>query len=517
MAKPRGDEQVKALFGAYLRGLRERLMADALEVDHSASAFCREINFRPRRYLPMEQGRMLPSVDWVARLDDQIRRRFPWVEEHIASTAYRAILAGGTPLPVTIHSEDDFLASAATTSNNRPAAQPTDDELATDPQELTESDRAAMRAFLQRAEVRLSTIHRVAVNFLGGAGLLLLFPVLLRDGFPKLYRALVTQFTGGASGPRVVAVLLAVPAVLSVVLAGWALWLLLADLTAFYFTSQTSESATERGRKIFHPRFVLPGLSLPEDEASAAGVLALDEARTGQTSLRTLFPDDDRFRKAQDMRVARIWNRELHLPNDATGDNVRRQFLKRMVSAWDRGLAEEVAHTEAVMTHHLLGVRILVLRYMKALLMMLASGSVTLLSSGIIDAETSHEGAPSQRTLYLLALLFVVWSPAAATAVTAPVRWMYRRFPVGATEDIYRDDRLVQFENLTVVLCAVGGLLASVALVMEASALGGVWWASTALAGVAVTLVWVRVRQTWRPSYRALYRALRGTVTREPV
>lgn len=37
--------------------------------------------------------------------------------------------------------------------------------------------RNAMRAFLQRSEVRLSTMHRIANAFLSGAGLLVLFPV----------------------------------------------------------------------------------------------------------------------------------------------------------------------------------------------------------------------------------------------------------------------------------------------------------------------------------------------------
>ncbi len=41
-------------------------------------------------------------------------------------------------------------------------------------------EHAAMRAYLQRAEVRLSTMHRVAGVLLNGAGLLFLFPVLLK-------------------------------------------------------------------------------------------------------------------------------------------------------------------------------------------------------------------------------------------------------------------------------------------------------------------------------------------------
>src|SRR5690606_8520058 len=59
------------------------------------------------------------------------------------------------------------------------------------PNNFTTDERNAMRAFLQRSEVRISTIHRVAVGFLSGAGLLFLFPVFLKDGVLTLITALL--------------------------------------------------------------------------------------------------------------------------------------------------------------------------------------------------------------------------------------------------------------------------------------------------------------------------------------
>ena len=50
-------------------------------------------------------------------------------------------------------------------------------------------DPAGARAFLQRGEVRLSTVHRVAGVLLGGAGLLLLLPALLGQALPQLFGA----------------------------------------------------------------------------------------------------------------------------------------------------------------------------------------------------------------------------------------------------------------------------------------------------------------------------------------
>jgi len=37
---------------------------------------------------------------------------------------------------------------------------------------VSPDERAAMRAYLQRCEVRLSTVHRVATALLSGAGIL---------------------------------------------------------------------------------------------------------------------------------------------------------------------------------------------------------------------------------------------------------------------------------------------------------------------------------------------------------
>lgn len=66
-----------------------------------------------------------------------------------------------------------------------------------DASELTISDeesRAAMRAFLQRSEVRLSTIHRVAQALLGGSALILLLPLFLRDAFPKMMTVIISAY-----------------------------------------------------------------------------------------------------------------------------------------------------------------------------------------------------------------------------------------------------------------------------------------------------------------------------------
>lgn len=51
---------------------------------------------------------------------------------------------------------------------------------------MAKYDALALRAYLQRGEVRLSTMHRVAGAFLSGAGLLLLLPVFAQDALNDL-------------------------------------------------------------------------------------------------------------------------------------------------------------------------------------------------------------------------------------------------------------------------------------------------------------------------------------------
>ena len=53
---------------------------------------------------------------------------------------------------------------------------------------LTADERAAMRAFLQRCDVRLSTMHRVATALLSGAGILVLLPAVERDAVLQVLR-----------------------------------------------------------------------------------------------------------------------------------------------------------------------------------------------------------------------------------------------------------------------------------------------------------------------------------------
>ena len=101
-----------------------------------------------------------------------------------------------------------------------------------------------------------------------------------------------------------------------------------------------------------------------------------------------------------------------------------------------RTLALDVARTEALLARHVLVIRIAVLRYAKALLLLVATTVATLAVSGIVeealrqsrDGGRLTHGLP-YRYFFLVALVYTLWAPAAARSVTAPLRMIHRHTP----------------------------------------------------------------------------------------
>src|SRR5690606_38026930 len=100
---------------------------------------------------------------------------------------------------------------------------------------LTGDERGAMRSYLQRAEVRLSTLHRIGVAFISGAGLLFLLPVFFKEDIVvliELFLMHIPQFTvqqNGLSLAAAVVLYLCVlyPFLLSLAIPVYALYLML--------------------------------------------------------------------------------------------------------------------------------------------------------------------------------------------------------------------------------------------------------------------------------------------------
>jgi hypothetical protein len=384
-----------------------------------------------------------------------------------------------------------------------------------------------MRAFLQRAEVRLSTIHRVAQALLGGSALVLLLPLFLRDAFPKMMTLLVSSYDAHQARVPMIAIGIALTLVLLLPIPS--IFLLVGDLLAFYFTSNTFGAhpmGDHRPSRVrFNPRFIIPGLGFNDDELGPTTRRLLAEGRDDEWTRALLVPaneDDDGWRDRFDTRTYDVWG--VVADEGSAGDTERvRQSFRLAGLHRDRTLALDVARTEALIARHVLAIRTVVLRYSKALLLIVATTVVTLAASGLVEQAEREDrsgglfeaGFPN-RYLFLVALVYVIWSPLAARSVTAPLRVIQRNTPgVGRHSDVYLDKHTTQFESATVVVTLVVLVCASTAMVCSGWQAGGATGLTIgivlAVAGLAAWLAALDdFRGTPRESLGAVRTLLRG-------
>jgi hypothetical protein len=363
-----------------------------------------------------------------------------------------------------------------------------------DPAELLGPDeRAAARAYLQRAEVRLSTMHRVAAALLSGAGLMVLLPAVERDSVVQVVRSLLN---GEADG---VHLLLVVSVAASLALPFTALWFVLRDLTQFYFHANHVRHAHGEA---FTPRFTLTGLRLPTGELGTAAATALAGARRHPAALELLVPANDQARRRIDARVDSYGG----LGADAGGvdDTTRAAALFELAASRERSLLDEVAKVEHGMARHVLRTQTIVLRYVKALLALLTTALAAFAAAGVVEGKTVLTTGDET----WLAAIFVLWAPLVVAAVSAPVRWLDRQLRnEGATHAAVADDRdLTQVERVTVALAAVGFLASAVAMgaCLTRDDLTGAGRAAAVSVSVLAATTFVAVLRVRRRTLRAV-------------
>ncbi|MCB0995997.1 MAG: hypothetical protein KDB21_12950 [Acidimicrobiales bacterium] len=320
--------------------------------------------------------------------------------------------------------------------------------------QLTADERAAARAFVARCEVRLSTFHRIAVGLLSGAGLLVVLPVVARDSVSGVLRSLLIQGVGVADVGLVIAVvaMLAVPVI--------ALWSLFADLTRFYFHANHLGGD---GRDMFTPRFTLTSLQLPADELGASAKERLDAHRSDPRIVELLVPPNERARRRVDRQL------DVYSGLASGSDDLSRaQGLFALAASTRRPLLEEVAKVEHGMARHVLRLRTLVLRYVKALLALLTTALAVYVGDSIVAGLETGQGMTIPGSIGLGGVV-VVWAPVVVLAVTSPVRWVENLMrDDGAPSTAVADDPdLTYVERVSLRVAAIGWLAAAVALVVS--------------------------------------------------
>jgi hypothetical protein len=299
---------------------------------------------------------------------------------------------------------------------------------------MTADERSALRSYLQRSEVRLSTIHRTATALLSGAGVLVLIPSVGRDSIVSVLRALLSQ----SKSPMHLT--LGALVVLMLVLALVVVWLLLQELTRFYF--HANHIAGTRG-STFTPRFTLTSLHLPTDELGEAARQELLVRRADPGNVELLVPSNDESRRRIDAQIAAYEG----LPSVVPGtDASRAEALLLLAGVKDRSLVDEVAKVEYGMARHVLRVQVIVLRYIKALLVVL----VTMLAAFVMAAVVESDQAVGVGSQHWLVGVLALWCPTVLFVSSAPVRWLGRLLTAeGAQSSGIRYDReLTRLERI---------------------------------------------------------------------
>ncbi len=293
-----------------------------------------------------------------------------------------------------------------------------------------------MRGFLQRCEVRLSTMHRVATALLSGAGILVLLPALERDAVLQVLRALLA---GPVSWSRA---LLAIAVALSIVLALVVLWLVIIELTRFYFHANHIVHADG---EVFTPRFTLTGLRMPLDEFDDATNAAYAEVHRAPETVSLLVPANDRART----RIDRQLGAYPGLIDEAAtnSDRARAEALFELAAARRRTLVEEVAKVEYGIVRHMLRLQVIVLRYVKALLVIVVTAVATFGSAAAVNGHT-RVSVPDERWI---AGVMALWAPTVLIVVSSPVRWLESLLRTEGAQHtaVGRDAELTQLEDVT--------------------------------------------------------------------
>ncbi len=314
-------------------------------------------------------------------------------------------------------------------------------------QELDNDEKAALRAFLQRCEVRLSTMHRIAGAFLSGAGLLILFPIFFKDAFLVIVKALfeIANFKIDMSAPISAALGLSTFSALGLPL--YALYLLIKDIVRFYFTSYHPGFPDN----IFHPRFILSGLSFSEEGCSLSRKRILKEQQSSNL-IHFVLPmaadekkhRDNLLKEFKEVLIPETrkkaitdFHDELFVnPSTNNDDQNKRQEKENdlrlfylefgLAAVMDRPLPEEAAKMEASLVRHAISLRRLVLRYAKALLLFIWTTILFLLIASLVASAASHSKDSLGIAIYLAIFFAIIWHTCTSFVVKQPIKWIFQ-------------------------------------------------------------------------------------------
>lgn len=343
-------------------------------------------------------------------------------------------------------------------------------------------DRAAMRAYLQRCEVRLSTMHRIATAFISGAGLLLLIPVFFRDvidGILAIYLVSVANLfpSLGSIGGSVLSIVLFIallyPLFLSLALPIYGVGLLLKDIVHFYFTVYMPGFADD----LLNPTFSLHGIAFSTDESEQVKAAVMRfQYRTKHSNFMMAFSEGKR--KEYFDQLIEVTNEEIIPPSRKMDELIAHHWLpenydeaevKRFNAAFgiarslDRSLVQEVALTEMALVRSVMYLRRLMLRYIKTLLMFLWTTGVAFIMLPFLQNS-------NYPTFVMLGIGYLIWSVLVMHLIRMPIAWIYRHRK-GKMNRGHIDAQLRMMEHQVTPYCQAAIVSSTIGLILALAAL----------------------------------------------
>ncbi len=306
---------------------------------------------------------------------------------------------------------------------------------------FNEAERNAMRAHLQRCEVRVGTLHRIATAHISVAGLMVLIPVFFKDLVSELIQMLLRNFTPILSSEGIVPGLvlyISISLVLYLLLfiPLRALYLLFKDIVDFYFGIHTPGFP----ETVQNPSFAFTAIAFSPDESLNVKREVL-RYQYEPASIDFTLP----FSAGKRLEYFGAFEQKpeldaLEAMRDPTGlraeglvaDGVNDEDIKHFNAAFainravERNLVEEVAKTEMSLVRHVMYTRRVVLRYVKTTLVFVW----TLLMLFVIESFLLSQILPPFVTLAAGCLL---WSLPVTWMMHMPIEWIYR--PITRVKD----------------------------------------------------------------------------------
>ncbi len=336
-----------------------------------------------------------------------------------------------------------------------------------------------MRQYLQRCEVRLSTLHRIALAFVGGAGLLLLIPVFLKDAVDNIITVLLMQMgnqfpqlslTNGRLLTLALYITLLYPLLLSLAIPIYGVYLLLKDIVKFYYTIYMPGFPA----RLLNPSFALTGLNFWPDEAAEVKRRVMQfQYEHDHIDFTIPFSEDTRehyfdtiieetqgsviptTRKLEQLREMGV------IPADTDDKDVQRfNTAMGLARSLDRTLVEDVAVTEMSLVRHVMYLRRLVMRYVKTLLMFIWTTIIAFLMLPLIKVE----GFP---IFLIMSVAYLVWAIGVMPVILLPLNWSYRHRGGNHHHERHVDPQLNLLENRVRPFCRAAVVSALLAVVLS--------------------------------------------------